>query len=290
MANTVYMSKTGLIGGEATKLDSIDGAGLADNDAAFVNVANVQYIYRLDADSGAAESSPNIIAPDTNPGDKRWILQSTLSPAPDIGAATGTSLTLSGLTASLPVFTDGSKKLVSNTKTGTGKVVMDTSPTLVTPVLGAASGTSLTLSGLTASLPVFTDGSKKLVSKSVADTLTALGIGGWTDYSSISTVVGWSSFTTKRIWYYILESITFVFFTLEGTSNSDATTFTVPYMSNSNNIFSCTKVADDNPNLEGAYGSMTSGSNVVTLNGYGADWTSSGTKRVSGQFFYSRTL
>lgn len=75
MANTVYMSKTGLIGGEVTKLDSIDGAGLVDGDAAFVNVSNVQYIYRLDADSAAAESSPNIIAPDTNPGDKRWILQ-----------------------------------------------------------------------------------------------------------------------------------------------------------------------------------------------------------------------
>lgn len=75
MANTVYMSKTGLIGGEATKLDSIDGAGLVDNDAAFVNVSNVQYIYRLDADSAAVEASPNIIAPDTNAGDKRWILQ-----------------------------------------------------------------------------------------------------------------------------------------------------------------------------------------------------------------------
>ena len=79
MANTVYMSKTGLTGGEATKLDSIDGTGLVDNDVAFVNVTNVQYIYRLDADSGAAESSPNIIAPDTNAGDKRWILQNILS-------------------------------------------------------------------------------------------------------------------------------------------------------------------------------------------------------------------
>jgi hypothetical protein len=75
MANLVFMGKTGLIGGEATKLDSIDGATLTDNDAAFVNVSNVQYIYRLDADSGAAESSPDIIAPVTNPGDKRWILQ-----------------------------------------------------------------------------------------------------------------------------------------------------------------------------------------------------------------------
>ncbi len=211
MANLVFMGKTGLTGGEATKLDSIDGDTLTDNDAAFVNVSNVQYIYRLDADSGAAESSPNIIAPDTNPGTKRWILQGLngaslnmpgltaslpvftdgsknlvsntmtgtgkvvmdTSPTlvtPTLGAASGTSLTLSGLTASLPVFSDGSKKLVSNTMTGTGKVVMDTSPTLVTPTLGAASGTSLTLSGLTASLPVFSDGSKKLVSNTMTGT------------------------------------------------------------------------------------------------------------------------
>jgi hypothetical protein len=35
----------------------------------------VLYIYLLDVDSAAAEASPNVIAPDTNAGDKRWILQ-----------------------------------------------------------------------------------------------------------------------------------------------------------------------------------------------------------------------
>ena len=159
---------------------------------------------------------------------------------PTIGAASGTSLTLSGLTASLPVFTDGSKKLVSNTMTGTGKVVMDTSPTisghatiegvtftgatgtgklvcdtsptLVTPTIGAASGTSLTLSGLTASLPVFTDGSKKLVSKSVADTLTALGMGSAAFEASLtgdqSNVIGGihSYDLTGAIWTEIVRS------------------------------------------------------------------------------------
>jgi hypothetical protein len=53
--------------------------------------------------------------------------------------------------------------------TGTGNAVLSsgaslTSPTLVTPTIGAASGTSLTLSGLTASELVGTDGSKNLVS------------------------------------------------------------------------------------------------------------------------------
>ena len=43
---------------------------------------------------------------------------------------------LSSLTASRAVFTDGTNTLVSNGITGTGDVVMSTSPTLITPALG----------------------------------------------------------------------------------------------------------------------------------------------------------
>ena len=72
------------------------------------------------------------------------------------GVATFTAQPIvSSLTASLPVFTDASKGLVSNTMTGTGNVVMSTSPTLITPALGTPSalvGTNITgtASGLTA--------------------------------------------------------------------------------------------------------------------------------------------
>lgn len=66
-----------------------------------------------------------------------------------LGDVTGTSLTLSGLTASLPVFTTAAKKLASNTMTGTGSVVMSTSPSLVTPLLGTpTSGTLTNCTGL----------------------------------------------------------------------------------------------------------------------------------------------
>ena len=51
---------------------------------------------------------------------------------------------LSSLTASLPVFTDGSKGLVSNAMTGTGNVVMSASPTLT----GTAITAAITASGL----------------------------------------------------------------------------------------------------------------------------------------------
>jgi len=75
----IYWSKTALTGGAAGALDSIDGTALQDGEVAHVWMSNVLYIYLLDVDSGAAESSPAIIAPDTNAGDKRWILQSYYS-------------------------------------------------------------------------------------------------------------------------------------------------------------------------------------------------------------------
>jgi hypothetical protein len=56
---------------------------------------------------------------------------------------TGT-VNAASFTASQAIFTDASKNLVSNAITGTGNVVMSTSPTLVTPVLGTPSSVTLT--------------------------------------------------------------------------------------------------------------------------------------------------
>lgn len=72
---TVYI-KTALTGGTSDALDGINGSDLINDDTAFVYVSYTKYEYRLNATSGAAESSPDIIAPDTNPGNKRWILVS----------------------------------------------------------------------------------------------------------------------------------------------------------------------------------------------------------------------
>lgn len=62
------------IGGGIGAVDKIDGSVLQDKDAFLVVTSSVFAPLSLDADSGAGESSPQIIAPNTNPGDKRWIL------------------------------------------------------------------------------------------------------------------------------------------------------------------------------------------------------------------------
>ena len=71
-------------------LDGIDGASLSDGDAANVvrnNAGSYEvYTYFLNATSGASESSPSVISPDSNAGTKRWHLASlygasTISPS-----------------------------------------------------------------------------------------------------------------------------------------------------------------------------------------------------------------
>lgn len=77
--SNVYAA-TSLTGGAAGALDLIDGTVLADKDSAigFVQGGGI-YFYVLDADSGAAESSPSVISPDANAGTKRWILHDSLT-------------------------------------------------------------------------------------------------------------------------------------------------------------------------------------------------------------------
>lgn len=109
----------------------------------------------------------------------------------------------------------------------------------------------------------------------------------WIDYSATSTIVGWSSFTTKVIKYRVIGKMVFVNFGLNGTSNSATTSFTLP----SNNVNATTLV-------NGMYavnnGVQVRGMSVTTLNSNtillfqneSATWTASGLKYIYGQFFY----
>lgn len=110
----------------------------------------------------------------------------------------------------------------------------------------------------------------------------------WVDYSATSTVVGWSSFTTKQIRYRVIGKQVFVHYNLSGVSNSTSTTFTLP-----NNSLYTERVfgaSTDNGTLIGAgiiVISANSNSIILGANQTAAgNWTSSGTKTTIGQFFY----
>lgn len=73
MAATKFYPCTSLTAGVGG-LKSIDGTNLTDKDAAFVGGDGHGGFYELDVDSGLTEAIPNIVAPTSNAGDKRWIL------------------------------------------------------------------------------------------------------------------------------------------------------------------------------------------------------------------------
>lgn len=82
MANTLIYKKTSLTGGGTDDLDGVDGNNLFGGELAFVHTATKEfYVYQLNATSAQGESSPDIISPDENAGDKRWELLTPMSPS-----------------------------------------------------------------------------------------------------------------------------------------------------------------------------------------------------------------
>lgn len=88
-ATTSGWGATCTTGGTAGCLDNIDGNLLEDGHRAFVVANTLVYMYRLDGSSGAAESPPEIIAPDSNAGSKRWILVPWYTQDPTDGTGIG---------------------------------------------------------------------------------------------------------------------------------------------------------------------------------------------------------
>lgn len=68
-----------------------------------------------------------------------------LAAPPAIGGTTPAAGTFTTLTANTSLAINGGTALTTTNQTGTGSLVLATSPTLVTPILGAATGTSVVL-------------------------------------------------------------------------------------------------------------------------------------------------
>ena len=97
---------------------------------------------------------------------------------------TGVSLT-AGVSGTLPVANGGTGVTAS---TGSGNVVLSISPTLTTPVLGAATGTSLALSGaITAASPTFTGTTTAALIYSSAGSTGGLSLNTWVTIYTLPT-------------------------------------------------------------------------------------------------------
>ena len=114
------------------------------------------------------------------------------------------------------------------------------------------------------------------------------------DYSGISTIIGWSSYTNKVIRYTKIARLVFVYFYISGISNSTTTSFTLPVASlsipGSYTLFVSGIIGQDNGTTQTNPAKASFGDETSTVdffkNFVGDAWTASGTKIITGCFWY----
>jgi hypothetical protein len=116
----------------------------------------------------------------------------------------------------------------------------------------------------------------------------------FTDYSSTSTVTGWTSFTSKKIFYKKIGKLIFVTFELTGTSNATTASFTLPNSVNTSVGVQIINFAKDNSGTPVAGTAFMDPNTatvvfIPTVGGSSSGWTNSGTKSVIGQLSYQTT-
>ena len=142
------------------------------------------------------------------------------------GTATGEVLTFDAIGVSVQAYS-ASTTLLGNTVTGTGSIVLATSPTLVTPVLGVASATSLTATSTTEQLRLRYDSSNYLSTTVSSAGLATLATTG-TNASITLTPSGTGNVIMSKIPRFNGTNSTGAGSSLLG-ANSPATTLTAPY-------------------------------------------------------------
>lgn len=113
----------------------------------------------------------------------------------------------------------------------------------------------------------------------------------WADYSASSTIVGWSSFTTKLIYTKKIGKTVFVSFKIAGTSNSGSISFTLPDTAAAGVNFYGTLGFESLNNTTDVLDGVTrmeTGTALVEayLSVAGGGWSSTGPKIITGTFSY----
>ena len=105
----------------------------------------------------------------------------------------------------------------------------------------------------------------------------------WVDYSATSTVVGWSSFTTKIIKYRVIGKQVFYIVNIVGTSNSTTASFTLAHttVNQTDNV----GFGVNNGGGVNCLAEIAPVSNICTLYSNLNIFTASGTKSAWVQFF-----
>lgn len=216
MANKAYAA-IALTGGGTGALDAIDGAGLVDGDLALVidAVNNVVELYTLNSTVGGASSSPTLIPPALNAGDKRWELVKlyakdsiTLNDGTNIGILQFSTNVLElyqqkhGGVVRVSIEDGAGNKETSIVATGGGSVDLyyDNVKKLETTALG------VTVTGAVVS------DSPKFFSQTSADLDNVTGDGtteyssaaAWADVFDTSSSFAAGVFTAPRTGYYLL--------------------------------------------------------------------------------------
>jgi hypothetical protein len=116
-----------------------------------------------------------------------------------------------------------------------------------------------------------------------------------TDYSTTSTITGWTSITTKIFQYKRIGKLVFVNFWIEGTSNSTASSITLPYSTALEYYYTflLSAVVDTSTTLTlPGRGVIAQTSNVISFYKDCASgvWGATGNKRIAGHFFYEATI
>ena len=114
----------------------------------------------------------------------------------------------------------------------------------------------------------------------------------WIDYSGNSTITGWSSFTNKLLYYKKIDNLVYITFFIDGTSNGNTATFTLPFSANEiTHPYQEIIRSMDNDTYQSCFLNLNSDSNVASFHkditsDIPNNWATSGVKSIYGKFDY----